>query len=69
MFFNEDEVSNISEANTLEAIIESDILMFVVDGQDGLVSLDIEIADSLRKLHKKMSIGWMKIGRETIFKT
>ena len=63
LFFNEDEVSNISEANTLEAITESDILIFVVDGEDGLVSLDIEIADSLRKLHKKIFLVINKIDK------
>ena len=41
LFFNEDDVSNISEANTLEAITESDILMFVVDGEEGLSLIHI----------------------------
>ena len=63
LFFNEDDVSNISEANTLEAITESDILMFVVDGEEGLVSLDIEIANNLRKLHKKIFLVINKIDK------
>tara|TARA_B100001996_G_scaffold381445_1_gene370891 strand:+ start:4653 stop:5957 length:1305 start_codon:yes stop_codon:yes gene_type:complete len=54
LLFNDDEISNISEANTYEAITESDILLFVVDGQEGLVSSDKEIANNLRKLHKKI---------------
>ena len=63
LFFNEDEVSNISEANTLEAITESDLLMFVVDGEEGLVSSDIEIANNLRKLHKKIYLVVNKIDK------
>ena len=30
--------------------------MFVVDGQEGLVSLDVEIANDLRKLHKNLLV-------------
>ena len=63
LFFNDDEVSNISEANTLEAITESDLLMFVVDGEEGLVSSDIEIANNLRKLHKKIYLVVNKIDK------
>ena len=63
LFFNDDEVSNISEANTYEAITESDLLMFVVDGEEGLVSSDIEIANNLRKLHKKIYLVVNKIDR------
>ena len=63
LFFKDDEVSNISEANTYEAITESDILLFVVDGQEGLVSSDIEIANNLRKLHKKIYFVINKIDK------
>ena len=63
LFFNDDEVSNISEANTYEAITESDLLMFVVDGEEGLVSSDIEIANNLRKLHKKIYLVVNKIDK------
>ena len=63
LFFNDDEVSNISEANPLEAITESDLLMFVVDGEEGLVSSDIEIANNLRKLHKKIYLVVNKIDK------
>ena len=63
LFFREDEVSNISEANTYEAITESDLIMFVVDGQQGLVSLDVEIANDLRKLHKKIFLVVNKIDK------
>jgi GTP-binding protein len=63
LFFREDEVSNISEANTYEAITESDLIMFVVDGQEGLVSLDVEIANDLRKLHKKIFLVVNKIDK------
>ena len=63
LFFNDDEVSNISEANTFEAITESDLLMFVVDGEEGLVSSDIEIANNLRKLHKKIYLVVNKIDK------
>ena len=63
LFFNDDEVSNISEVNTLEAITESDLLMFVVDGAEGHVSSDIEIANNLRKLHKKIYLVVNKIDK------
>ena len=63
LFFREDEISNISEANTYEAITESDLIMFVVDGQQGLVSLDFEIANDLRKLHKKIFLVVNKIDK------
>ena len=63
LFFREDEISNISEANTYESITESDLIMFVVDGQQGLVSLDFEIANDLRKLHKKIFLVVNKIDK------
>ena len=63
LFFREDDVSNISEANTYEAITESDSIMFVVDGQEGLVSSDIEIANNIRKLQKKIFLVINKIDK------
>ena len=63
LFFKGDEVSNISELNTYEAITESDILIFIVDGQEGLVSTDIEIANNLRRLHKKIFLVVNKIDK------
>ena len=63
LFFEGDEVSTISEANTYEAITESDLLIFIVDGNDGLVSTDIAIAENLRKLHKKIFLVINKIDK------
>lgn len=63
LFFRDDDVSNISEANTYEAITESDIIIFVVDGEEGLVSADIEIANNLRKLQKKIFLAINKIDK------
>ncbi len=48
------EISDVVEANTFESIIESDIIMFIVDAQQGLVSSDLEIAKKIRKLQKKI---------------
>jgi GTP-binding protein len=63
LFFEGDEVSTISEANTYEAITESDLLIFIVDGNDGLVSSDIAITENLRKLHKKIFLVINKIDK------
>ena len=54
LFFKEGEISDAVEANTFESIIESDIIMFIVDAQQGLVSSDLEIAKKIRKLQKKI---------------
>ena len=54
LFFREGEISDVVEANTFESIIESDIIMFIVDAQQGLVSSDLEIAKKIRKLQKKI---------------
>jgi len=54
LFFKEDEISDVVEANTFESIIDSDIIMFIVDAQQGLVSSDLEIAKKIRKLQKKI---------------
>ena len=63
LFFEGDEISTISEANTYEAITESDLLIFIVDGNDGLVSSDIAITENLRKLHKKIFLVINKIDK------
>jgi len=54
LFFKEGEISDVVEANTFESIIDSDIIMFIVDAQQGLVSADLEIAKKIRKLQKKI---------------
>ena len=54
LFFKEGEISDVVEANTFESIIDSDIIMFIVDAQQGLVSSDLEIAKKIRKLQKKI---------------
>ena len=54
LFFKESEISDVVEANTFESIIDSDIIMFIVDAQQGLVSSDLEIAKKIRKLQKKI---------------
>ena len=54
LFFKEGEISDVVEANTFESIIQSDIIMFIVDAEQGLVSSDLEIAKKIRKLQKKI---------------
>ena len=54
LFFKEGEISDVVEANTFESIIDSDIIMFIVDAQQGLVSSDLEIAKKLEKTSKKI---------------
>lgn len=63
LFYKDDEISNISEANTYEAIIDSDIILFIVDSTDGLVSSDVEIANNLRKLQKKIFLVINKVDK------
>ena len=53
LFFREDDLSELTEANTFDSIIDSDIIMFIVDAEQGLVSTDLEIAKKIRKLEKK----------------
>ena len=47
-----DSISRQVRAQVKRAIEESDLLLFVVDARSGLVPLDIEIADLLRKVSK-----------------
>ena len=63
LFYKDDEISNISEANTYEAIIDSDIILFIVDSTEGLVSSDIEIANNLRKLQKNIFLVINKVDK------
>ena len=63
LFFKDDEISNISELNTFESIKESDLLLFIVDAEEGLVSSDLEIASNLRKIHKKIYLVVNKIDK------
>ena len=61
LFFKEGEISDVVEANTFESIIESDIIMFIVDAQQGLVSSDLEIAKKLENFKKKFILLLIKL--------
>ncbi|MBT7753648.1 MAG: ribosome biogenesis GTPase Der [Gammaproteobacteria bacterium] len=50
------DLSNVIQEQTLLAIQESDLILFVVDGREGLVSNDLEIARTLRKENKPIII-------------
>ena len=63
LFFKDDDISHVSEANTYESIEESDLLLFIVDAEEGLVSSDIEIAKNLRRIHKKIFLVINKIDK------
>ena len=63
LFFREDDLSELTEANTFESIIDSDIIMFIVDAEQGLVSTDLEIAKKIRKLEKKIFFVINKIDK------
>ena len=39
---------------TMQAVIEADVILFLVDARQGLVSQDEEIARRMRKMHKKV---------------
>ena len=51
-----DDMSYAIKEQTDLAIEESDLLLFVVDAIDGLLPLDKEIAQSLRKQNKKITL-------------
>jgi len=50
------DLSNVIQEQTLLAIQESDLILFVVDGREGLVSNDLEIARTLRKENKPIIV-------------
>ena len=47
--FGEHELSDLLMAQTDYAIAEADVVLFLLDGQQGLVPLDLEILEKLRK--------------------
>ncbi|MEI6525809.1 MAG: GTPase, partial [Planctomycetota bacterium] len=47
-----DNLTDQVEAQIMAAIEESDLLIFVVDSRSGLVPLDAQVADRLRKVNK-----------------
>ena len=49
-----------------KALLESDLILFVVDGREGLNPHDFEISNELRKYNKKVIVVANKIDRETI---
>ena len=55
------DLSNVIQEQTLLAIQESDLILFVVDGREGLVSNDLEIARTLRKENKPIIVVINKI--------
>ena len=56
MVHDHGDLSNVIQEQTLLAIQESDLILFVVDGREGLVSNDLEIARSLRKENKPIIV-------------
>ena len=49
-----------------KALLESDLILFVVDGREGINPHDFEISNELRKYNKKVIVIANKIDRETI---
>lgn len=49
-----------------KALLESDLILFVVDGREGINPHDFEISSELRKYNKKVIVVANKIDRETI---
>ncbi|EEB36453.1 ribosome biogenesis GTPase Der [Anaerococcus hydrogenalis DSM 7454] len=49
-----------------KALLESDLILFVVDGREGINPHDFEISNELRKYNKKVIVVANKIDRETI---
>ncbi|MDU3199487.1 MAG: GTP-binding protein, partial [Anaerococcus hydrogenalis] len=49
-----------------KALLESDLILFVVDGREGINPHDFEISNELRKYNKKVIVVANKIDREII---
>ena len=60
-FNAEDEISKHIVKQAEIAVKISDVIIFVVDGRDGLVSLDREVADKLRKSKKPVIVAVNKL--------
>lgn len=43
------------------AVEEADLILFLLDGKEGIVSTDLDIAQNLRKKNKKVFVVWNKI--------
>ena len=54
------DLSQVINQQTDQAIEESDLLLFVVDGREGLTNSDQEIAQRLRKKNKNMVLVFNK---------
>ena len=51
LYFEENKTNETIEVNTFETISESDLILFLVDAKEGLVTLDKLILERIRKLN------------------
>ena len=59
-----DGITSLVRKQIEKAILSSDILLIVCDGEEGLMPLDIDLAATLRKSGKKIIIGVNKVDNE-----
>jgi GTP-binding protein len=57
----QDEVTNLIRVQAQLAIDEADVIIFLVDGRDGLTTSDRDVAELLRRSHKPVVLGVNKL--------
>lgn len=60
------DIEHLTEAQSRLAMQEADILLFMVDAKSGMTSADVEVADELRRLSKKVHLVVNKIDGKAI---
>lgn len=64
LLHGKDEMQVLVKAQIKKAVLSSDVLLFVCDGEKGLLSLDTDLASQLRKSGKKIFLVVNKIDNE-----
>ncbi|MEJ5167424.1 MAG: GTPase [Thermoanaerobaculia bacterium] len=59
--FGEEEFSELIRRQVFYAIEEADLILFLLDGKEGITALDEEISKLLRKKNKRVFLVWNKI--------
>lgn len=59
--FGEEEFSELIRRQVFYAIEEADLILFLLDGKEGITALDQEISKLLRKKNKRVFLIWNKI--------
>lgn len=60
------DIEHLTEAQARLAMQEADILLFIVDAKSGIMAADIEVADGLRRLGKKVHLVVNKVDGKSV---